>query len=205
MEQRRSPGRPAETDPDAIALIALRLFARRGVDEVTMTEIAQASGVSRRTLFRWFPSKAALIWGGTLEADERFEAAWTSVLPREAETGEAGSSPGLMQRVRAAYAASISPLGETSDITRLRLRLIDENPAVYAWGHELRERMAAHLAAHIAETIGLPPDSVRVRALVAAISGASYAALAWWAQHDDPRPPAEVLDEALEALAAAFE
>jgi AcrR family transcriptional regulator len=164
-----------------------------------MTEIAAAAGVSRRTLFRWFPSKAALVWGGTLEADERFEAGWEAA--SDAGTGHRN----MFARVRAAYAASLAPLGETIDITRLRLRLIDENPAVYAWGHELRGSMSTRLAAHFAEELRLDPDSLRVTSLVAAISGASYSALAWWAKSDDPRPPVAVLDEALEALAGLFE
>lgn len=37
------------------------LFAERGIDNVTMTEIADASKVGRTTAFRYFPSKAELV------------------------------------------------------------------------------------------------------------------------------------------------
>lgn len=195
MAGQRTPGRPVEVDPDEIALIAVRLFADRGVDDVTMSEVAEAAGVSRRTLFRWFPSKAALIWGGTIEADDRFEAAWLA----------ADRAGGLLDRVRAAYAASIAPLGEHADITRLRLRLIDDNAAVYAWGHELRARTSERLTKHVADAIDAPPDSVRVASLVAALGAASYAALVWWARHDAADEPAAVLDEALAELAAVLD
>jgi AcrR family transcriptional regulator len=193
MAAGRGPGRPVEADPDAIALTALRLFAARGIDEVTMAEIAEAAGVSRRTLYRWFPSKGALVWGGATEADERFEAAWTA---------SAGMS--LFDRVRAGYEASLAPLGPEPDATRLRLRFIDSSPALAAVGAELQERMGEHLAAHLSQALGLPVDSLRVAALTGAIGGASYAALVWWARGEDPRSPAEIIDEALVPLARLF-
>jgi AcrR family transcriptional regulator len=193
MAAGRGPGRPVEADPEAIALTALRLFAARGIDEVTMAEVADAAGVSRRTLYRWFPSKGALVWGGAAEADERFEAAWA-----------ASADMTLFDRVRAGYEASLAPLGPEPDATRLRLRLIDSSPALAAVGSELQERMGEHLAAHLSEALGVPVDSLRIAALTGALGGASYAALVWWARGEDPRSPAEVIDEALVPLAGLF-
>lgn len=57
---------PRELDPadggsaDArfrVSEIAIELFLSRGFDEVTVTEIAQAAGISRRTMFRLFGVK----------------------------------------------------------------------------------------------------------------------------------------------------
>ncbi len=39
----------------------IELFAARGYDNVSITEIATAAGVSRRTFFRHFGSKAQLL------------------------------------------------------------------------------------------------------------------------------------------------
>ena len=61
--QRARRGRPQEADPREISRIALDLFEREGFDRVTMDEIAEAASVSRRTLFRLFPSKWDLVWG----------------------------------------------------------------------------------------------------------------------------------------------
>ncbi len=187
----RRPGRPFEVDPGAIAATALLLFTERGVDGVSMNEIAEAAGISRRSLFRWFPSKAALVWGGTIEADERLDAAFAA-LPAEPHD--------VADRVRLAYVASIEPLGTTAEITRQRLLLIDDNRQLFAWGQGLRDRLAGHLARHIAELTGEPVDSLRVASVVAAFAGTAYAALVWWARHGGDRSPSEVLDEALRGV-----
>ena len=57
-------GRPVTTDPQAVGLTALRLFSEHGIDQVTMDQVAEGSGISRANLFRVFPSKAAVGWGG---------------------------------------------------------------------------------------------------------------------------------------------
>lgn len=45
-----------------IADIAVRLFSEGGFDETTMEDVAEAAGVSRRTVYRHFPSKDELVF-----------------------------------------------------------------------------------------------------------------------------------------------
>ena len=60
----RSTGRPVTIDPDAVAAIALRLFAERGYEQTSMEDIAREAGIGRKSLYRYFSSKAELVWGG---------------------------------------------------------------------------------------------------------------------------------------------
>ena len=41
--------------------VGFRLFAENGIEQMTMTDIAEASRVGRMTLFRYFPSKTELV------------------------------------------------------------------------------------------------------------------------------------------------
>ncbi|MBV8218290.1 MAG: TetR family transcriptional regulator, partial [Solirubrobacterales bacterium] len=50
------PGRPPGTSRRAVSRTALEMFAERGFEETTVDDIAEALGVSRRTLFRYFAS-----------------------------------------------------------------------------------------------------------------------------------------------------
>nr|WP_090279270.1 mycofactocin system transcriptional regulator [Mycolicibacterium komanii]CRL75116.1 mycofactocin system transcriptional regulator [Mycolicibacterium komanii] len=56
-------GRRRSTTWDHISNVAIDLFAARGFDDVSVDDIAQAAGIARRTLFRYYPSKNALPWG----------------------------------------------------------------------------------------------------------------------------------------------
>jgi mycofactocin system transcriptional regulator len=60
---RRAPGRPEVTSHAEIEAAAFRLFAERGFDQTTLEAIAEAVGVSRRTLFNYYPSKNDIPWG----------------------------------------------------------------------------------------------------------------------------------------------
>src|SRR5436190_2043248 len=45
-----------------IASKAMGLFAKRGFDHVTVAEVAEAAGVSEKTVFNYFPTKEDLFW-----------------------------------------------------------------------------------------------------------------------------------------------
>lgn len=57
-----------------VAAAAVELFDRQGVEETTVDEIAELAGVSRRTLFRHFPTKADMIFADHDERLARVEA-----------------------------------------------------------------------------------------------------------------------------------
>jgi len=60
---RNRVGRRRSTTQDHIADVAVGLFAAHGFGAVSVDDIAEASGIARRTLFRYYASKSAIPWG----------------------------------------------------------------------------------------------------------------------------------------------
>jgi len=58
---------------DALSEAAIALFLKRGFDEVSVTDIAEAANVSKPTLFKYFPTKQDLVLHRI--ADHRHESA----------------------------------------------------------------------------------------------------------------------------------
>jgi TetR/AcrR family transcriptional regulator, regulator of mycofactocin system len=56
-------GRRRSTTPHQITDVAIELFTARGFADVSVDDVAQAAGISRRTLFRYYASKNAILWG----------------------------------------------------------------------------------------------------------------------------------------------
>lgn len=67
-------GRKPKSTPDEIILVAWSIFERNGFDSTTMADVAFAVGISRRTLFNYFPTKEALLYPAVDEYMEHFGA-----------------------------------------------------------------------------------------------------------------------------------
>ncbi len=186
----RRRGRPADVDPDRVALVALRHFAAHGYETTTMDEIAALAGVGRRTLFRYFPSKPDLVWGG-LEP----------VVRRMHEVLDAAPADERLRDVIARAITESLDLGpEGIEATRFRLRLMASDPALIGFG---LTRLGANrdiLAEFIARRLGIPPEALRAQVLADAISSANFSALLWWATRGDGDDPAAVAVEALDEV-----
>src|SRR4051812_39166861 len=64
-----------------IARAAMKLFTERGFDAVTVAEVAEAAGVSEKTVFNYFPAKEDLVFP---EGEARWEALRESIRTRPA-------------------------------------------------------------------------------------------------------------------------
>jgi AcrR family transcriptional regulator len=126
-----------------IADTARELFAERGFEAVTVTDIARAAEVSPQTVFNYFPTKEDLFYS-------RLEAIETGMVDavRNREPGES---------VLAAFARFILDLqGPMDDTEQLRTvtRVITESPALLARERQVLDHYASALAAAIAEETG---------------------------------------------------
>ena len=189
--QKRPRGRPVTTDPAAVGLTALKLFTELGIDKVTMDDVAIEAGISRSNLFRIFPSKAAVVWGGMHRITEELKIQ----LANNPETS-------VVKLLHQSWVGAVRVLDNSIDTVRLRLKLIGSSPEVYGWGHAQLEEARKVLEAAIARIEG--PNSVRPKMISSALIAASMSVLTWWAESNDGRSVTAVLDESLKDFESIF-
>lgn len=179
-QEKPKRGRPVTTDPSAVGLIALRLFSQRGIDKVTMDDVAAEAKISRSNLFRIFPSKAAVVWGGMHEFNLELE----RKIQENPETD-------VVKLLHTSWVQAMHVVDSSLETVRLRLKLISSSPEIYGWGHGQMEE-ARSMIESAARRVS--KDPLRSRIIASALISVSMAVLVWWAENDDPRTPSEVLD-----------
>lgn len=183
-------GRPVTTDPNVVGLTALRLFTENGIDRVTMDDVARAAEISRSNLFRIFPSKAAVVWGGMHEFNVELE----RKLAENPETN-------VVKLLHTSWVEAMHLLDDSLETVRLRLKLIASSPEIYGWGHGQLEEARQVIEGAVRK---FTTDPMRPRLVSTALISVSMAILMWWAENDDPRTPSEVLDDGFAEFEAIF-
>lgn len=143
-------GRPPVTSHAAIEAAAFSLFARQGFDETTTDEIAEAAGIGRRTLFRYYPSKYDIPWG-------QFDASlayFRDVLAREPH-----DIP-LWMAVQHGVVQFNTFDDSVLDQHRARMRLILQTPSLQAHSVLMYERWRAVIAEYVATRTHQPAESL---------------------------------------------
>jgi TetR/AcrR family transcriptional regulator, regulator of mycofactocin system len=187
-------GRPPGTSPRELELIALRLFTDQGFENTTIEQIAAEAGVSKRTFFRYFGSKASVLWS---EFDHEVDVI-------RAALADVPASVPMMDAIRRAVAAANHYGPQDVPELRMRMNLIGSVPALQssaALHYDAWERAISDFAA---TRTGQPADSLYPLAVGRATLAACRAAYDRWSARAD----AELtyyLDAALAALAAGFD
>ncbi|MEU0532926.1 TetR/AcrR family transcriptional regulator [Amycolatopsis tolypomycina] len=170
---------------------ALDLFGERGYDSVTVAEIAERAGLTKRTFFRHFADKREVLFAG--------QEIMSRLLSDAIAAAPASATP--IEAVAAALTAATQPLGPHR---RERARQIR---AVVAGHTDLRERELLKLAtlrAAMAEALrarGTPPPTA---SLAAEIGGLAFSTgFIRWVEPDSEREFAPLVLEALDELMAA--
>jgi TetR/AcrR family transcriptional regulator, regulator of mycofactocin system len=130
---------------------ALELFARGGYDRTTVEDIARRAGVSARTAFRYFPTKADLVFG---HATPDLEAL-------RAHLADQDRSLSAFEATRAALREFSLRIGTPANAERSRV--IAASPTLTARALEVRELWAEAIAVELAARRGLRAPDERAR------------------------------------------
>lgn len=191
MEQQGArTGRPPKAEPEVLRGQLLDLIALVGYENASMGSLAESVGMSVRTLHRYFPAKADIVWGG-IEV---------SVEALTAELNAAADSRPIIDAVAHAVTSVFDRNAEDLKIMRARLRLIALTP-------ELRTNRSStfegwrHAVIHfVATRSGEPAQALIPVTTGAAIHTAIMEALTWWGLQDDSLDPTDCIAQALHGL-----
>ena len=186
-------GRPPGTSRRTLALIALRLFTEQGFEETTIERIAAEAGVSRRTYFRYFDSKASALWDDFDSEVDVIRAALAKV-PEQVP---------MMDAIRQAVVAANHYRAEDVPELRTRMNLIGSVPALAssaAVHYDAWERVVSEF---VGARTGQPPWSLYPLVVGRSTLAACRAAYDRWSARADADLTV-YLDAALAALATGF-
>ena len=193
MVQTRPRGRPRGTSARALEVIALRLFTEQGYEETTVDQIAAAAGVSRRTFFRYFDTKADVLWN-TFDAEVEAIRDLLAATPEELP---------VMEGVRRAVLAANRYRARDVPELRMRMSLLSTVPELIASAAIHYDAWERAIVEFVARRSDQPAASLYPLAVGRAVLAACRAGYDRWAARADA-DLVVYLEAALRALAAGF-
>jgi mycofactocin system transcriptional regulator len=172
---------------------ALDLFTLRGFEDVTSDEVADLAGISRRTFFRYFATKADAVWGDFAGHVARLEGLLSATDP---------AAP-VLASVCAAYVEVNDYPAAQLPLLRERMQLILTEPALLAHSQLRFAEVDRVVAEHVAARTGSSPTGLVPRLVAATTRAAATTAFEAWLA-DDRSALAGNLHQAFEEMAAGF-
>jgi mycofactocin system transcriptional regulator len=187
-------GRPPATTHEQVSRVALELFGREGFEATTMDDVANALGIGRRTLFRYFDSKNDMVWGDFDRVLDRLRAD-LAALDRKLP---------LMEALRRAAVSSNTYPPEAQPELRIRMTLITTVPALQAHSMLRYAEWRRVVAEFAAERLRAEPGDFAPQAVAHAALAASTSAFTHWVHHPGS-DLLRLLDASYALLAAGFD
>lgn len=185
--------RKKERIRETIAQSAWRLFQEQGFDTTTIDQIAEESGISRRTYFRYFPTKESVVFPRRLERLELFK----DLLAQEDGARGVYAVRRAVMTLARVFAENADELLTQHQLVMTSSRLQLEELQVDAdWEKAISETLTAHM----------DPDSNearRARMLAGAVSGIIRAGLNEWFATDGQVELPELAGQALDLVLPA--
>lgn len=154
-----------------IAAAANRLITERGIEHVTVEQIAAAADVAPRTFFRYFDSKEEAYLA---DHKEKVALLREALLARPPEEGP-------LTAVRAAMLSLAGDFEIDRDQIMCKAALIEKSPALQMRALEMHAELRRITTEAIAERMGVDPNAdVRPAVIAAAVAGALQATTEHW-------------------------
>jgi AcrR family transcriptional regulator len=159
-----------------------------------MAQIALEGGLSARSLHRYFPTKADIVWGP-------IDVTFYGLRDRLQDIGD---DVDLVTGLRDAIIATFEAHDEEDAMARVRLRLISRTPELQSNSSEPFQQWRGAIVEFVARRTGMAETDLLPSIVGTAVQATTMSALTWWAWQVERPDPAPVVSEALLALKTGF-
>jgi mycofactocin system transcriptional regulator len=184
---------PPESTRARVERAALDLFSLRGFENVTSDEVADSAGISRRTFFRYYATKADAVWGDFADHVARLDGLLTATDPGQP----------VLRAVCAAYVEVNDYPDADLPLLRERMQLILTEPALLAHSNLRFAEVDRVVARYVAGRTGASPSDLVPRLVAASTRAAATTAFEAWLA-DDRSSLTDLLHRAFDEMAAGF-
>ncbi len=150
------------------------MFTQQGFDETSVDQVAEACGIARRTLFRYFPSKNAIPWG---DFDAHLAEMRTQLAAQPADISIADALTAALLQFNAL------PASEKANHHK-RMSLILRVPALQAYSVVMYEGWRTVIAEYVAGRLGTSPTDHVPRTVGYLLLGIAMSAYEQWLEDD---------------------
>lgn len=171
---------------------AINILLHEGFSAVSMSRLASDVGMSLRTLHRYFPSKADILWGGTEQGLSRLRDRLANAARDVSPIAAAASAIGQV----------IGEVNGEDGVERARLRIIALNPDLQRMHAEVYLGWQDETEKFLSERLGDSIPGSGLRSVSVAIQAVVADALYQWAAKGDTGDPAVHAANAVLALNA---
>jgi mycofactocin system transcriptional regulator len=192
-ESHHRVGRRRSTSWEHISNVAIDLFAVRGFDEVSVDDVAEAAGIARRTLFRYYPSKNALPWGDFEAHLARMRDLLSDLDP----------DVGIDAALRTALLAFNTFDDAETARHRQRMRVILQTAELQAYSMTMYAGWRAVVVAFVARRLGMKEADVVPQTVAWTMLGAALSAYQHWLD-DESVSLAQALGDAFDTVSAGL-
>lgn len=179
----------------AVERAALSLFAEQGYEQTTVEEIAEAVGISVRTLFRYYSSKQHILFGDV--AQGRIDAIRTALWARPA------SEPPLVAIEGALDDLDLRDPADREQVLA-RFALLRRQPSLLTTYLVLNRELGSVVADFVARRTGASATDLYPQMVAAATTAAWDTALVTWSASDGTANLSDLRRTAFAALTAGL-